>query len=54
MVGTGHPACVLTLHAGTTHKDVLYRVIEHMAHVKYTRHIWWRDNNRVRLTIVGF
>ena len=33
MVGARHPACVLALHASTTHENVLYSIVEHVAHV---------------------
>ena len=52
MVGAGHPAGVLPLQARAAHKDVLYRLVEHMPHVKHARYIGGRDNHRERFTPV--
>ena len=54
VVSTGHPARIVTLHAGTTYKDVLNGIVEHVSHVEHTRHIGWRDNDGVRLPSIGF
>ncbi len=35
VVGAGHPAGVEPHHAGAAHEDVLYGVVEHVAHVEY-------------------
>ena len=32
--------------------DVLYRVVQHVAHVKHTRYVWWRNNHSVRLAAI--
>ncbi len=53
MVSAGHPAGVLSLHTGAAHEDILYRLVEHVAHVEHAGHIWRRDNNRVGLAAVG-
>ncbi len=53
MVGAGHPACVLTLHAGAANKNILNGVIEHVPHVEHTRYVGRRYHYGVRLTPIG-
>ena len=53
VVGARHPACVLALHTCAAHEDVLDGVVEHVAHVEHTSHVWWRDYYRVGLASVG-
>ena len=52
VVGTGHPAGVLALLTCAANQDVLYRLVEHVTHVQYARHIGGRDNYRISLTAV--
>ena len=54
MVGAGHPASVLALHACPAHKDVLYGVVEHVSHVEHTGHVRWRNNYGVWFSTIGF
>ena len=54
MVSTRHPARIVTLHAGTAHKDVLDGIVEHVSHVEHTRHVGRRDDDGIRLASVGF
>ena len=53
VVGAGHPAGVLALHAGASHQNVLNRVVEHVAHVEHARHVGWRNHNCVGFSAVG-
>ena len=53
VVGAGSPACVLALHASTTHEDVLYGVVEHVTHVEYAGDVRWRYDDGVWLSAVG-
>ena len=53
MVGAWHPAGVLALHAGASHKNILNGVVEHVSHVEHTGNIWWRDDDGVRFTTIG-
>ncbi len=54
VVCTRHPAGVLALQAGTTHKNVLNSLIQHMPHVQHACHIRWGNNDRKRLTTIRF
>ena len=54
MVCTRHPECILTLHAGTAHQDILNGVVEHVSHVEHTCHIGGRNDDCVGFTSVGF
>ena len=54
MVGAGHPEGVLARHAGAPHQDVLYGVVEHVAHVQHTRDVGRRDDYRVRFPVVRY
>ena len=54
VVGAGHPAGVLALHAGAAHQNILYGIVQHVAHVEHTRHVGGRDDNGVRLAAIGF
>ncbi len=54
VVCTRHPAGVLALQAGTTHKNVLNSLIQHMPHVQHACHIRWGNNDRKRLATVRF
>ena len=36
MVGTGHPARIVTAHTGTTDQNILNGIVKHVAHVKHT------------------
>ena len=52
MVSTWYPTCVLAIQTGLADKDVLDGVVQHVTHVQYTCHIWWRDNDGVWLTAI--
>ena len=54
MVRTRHPTSILAVDASLTDKDVLNRVVEHVTHVEHTRHIWWRNHNRIGFTPIRF
>ena len=53
VVGAGHPAGVLALHAGAAHENILNCVVEHVTHVEDTRHVGRRNHDGVGLTLVG-
>ena len=53
VVGAGHPAGVLALHAGAADEDVLDGVVEHVAHVEHTGYVGWRYHHRVGHAVVG-
>ena len=53
VVGAGNPAGVLTVHTGLADQHVIECVIEHMAHVENSSHIRRRDNDGVRLLVIG-
>ena len=45
MVGARHPAGIVALHSRPTDKDVLYGVVEHVAHVQHPGYIrWWNED----------
>ena len=54
VVGAGNPTSVLALQACTAHQDVLDGVVEHVAHVQHTGHIWRWDNHGIGFTTIGF
>ena len=49
VIGAGHPERVAALHPSPTHEDILQRDVQRVPHVQRTRHVRWRDHNRVRL-----
>ena len=53
MVGTGHPAGILAFEACLAYQDVLYGVVEHVAHVQYTGHIGWWDDHSIGFAAIG-
>ena len=54
VVRTGDPAGVLAVHAGLTDEDIIEGIVEHVSHVKDTRHIRRRNHDGVRLFFIGF
>ena len=52
VVGSRHPAGVLSLHSGAAYKDILNGFVEHVSHVEHTRHVGRRDDHRIRLSPV--
>ena len=52
VVSARHPASVVTRYASTTDEYVLDRVIEHMPHMQYARHVGRWHNDRVGLLAV--
>ncbi len=52
MVGAGHPKGVFAFHARAAHEYVLNSVVEHVAHVEHSGHIWRRDHDCVRFARV--
>ena len=52
MVGTRNPACILAVQTCLADEYVLDGIVQHVTHVQYTCHIWWRDNDGVWLTAV--
>ena len=54
VVGAGHPAGILALHACTANENILNGVVQHVAHVEHTRHVGRWDDDGVRLASVGF
>ena len=53
VVGTGYPASILSVETCFAHQDVLYGVVEHVAHVKHSGYIWRRDNYGVGFPTIG-
>ena len=47
VVGTRYPAGILAIHAGLADEHVIKGVVEHVAHMKYTRHIGRRYHNGI-------
>ena len=54
VVGTWYPTSVFSVNTSLTNQDILNRVVEHVSHMEHTRHIWWRNHNRIRFSVVGF
>ena len=54
VVGSGHPAGVLTLHTGTAHQHILDSVVEHVSHMQHAGDVGWRNDYRVGHTVVRF
>ena len=54
MVGAWHPTCVLTLHTGTTHQNILNSVVQHVSHMEHTCYVWRWNNDCVGFTSIGF
>ena len=52
VVGSGHPAGVLSLHARTAHEDILNGIVKHVTHVQHTRHVWWGNDDGIGFAIV--
>ena len=53
MVGARHPASVLALQTCTAHQDVLDGVVQHVAHVQHTGHIWWWNHHGIGFATIG-
>ena len=53
MIGTRYPAGIQSHKACTADKYILNRIVQHVPHVQDTRYIWWRDNYRVRGSLIG-
>ena len=53
MVGTWHPASILAQHTCAAHENILDGIVEHVAHVKHTRHVGWGDDHCIGLAAVG-
>src|SRR5436190_4356476 len=43
MIGTRHPAGILTHHSCTAYKNILYRIIQTMSHMQHTGYIRRRN-----------
>ena len=54
MVGSRHPASILTFHTCTTNKNILNGIIKHMSHVQHTGDVRGRNDDGVRFTSIGF
>ena len=54
MVRSGHPAGVLAVHAGLADENIVKGIVKHVAHVKYSRHIWRRNHYGIRLFFIRF
>ena len=55
VVGAGHPAGFLALHARPAHQHVLNRIVEHVPHVEHAGHVGRRDDNGIgRFLGIGF
>ena len=53
MIGTGYPACVLALHAGTAHQDVLDGIVEAMSHVQHAGYVRRGDDHGIGFPLIG-
>ena len=54
MVGSRNPQCVISFHARTPHKNILYGIVEHMPHVKNPGNVRRRYHDSVCRTGIGF
>ena len=54
MVCTRYPARILSHHAGTSYKNILDGIVQHVSHVEHSRHVRGRNDDGVRFTSVGF
>ena len=53
MVGARYPAGILALHTSVANEDVLYGLVQHVAHVEHARHVGRRNDHGIRLAAVG-
>ena len=53
VVGAGNPEGVLTLHTGTTDKDILNGVVQHVSHVEHSGNVGRRNHDGIGLASVG-
>ena len=54
VVCTGHPAGVLAVHTSLADEHVVQGVVEYVAHMKDSGHVWRRNYNGVRFFLVRF
>ena len=54
MIGTGHPAGIFALQPRPPDQNVLNGAVEHMSHVQHPGHVGRRNDDAVRLALVGF
>ena len=54
MVSTWYPTCVFPINTCLTNQDILNRIVQHVSHMKHTRHVWWRNHNSIRFSVIGF
>jgi len=53
MVGTGQTKGVIAAHAMVAHQHINEGCIEGMAHVQATRDVWRRNDNAIRVALLG-
>ena len=54
MVGTRHPARILAVHPCLADKNVVQCIVEHMAHMQDSCHVWRRNHDCIRFSFVRF
>jgi hypothetical protein len=54
MVGTGHPASILSLHTGTTNQNILDSFVKHMAHMEHAGNVWRGDYYGIWFSAIRF
>ena len=52
MVGARNPAGIFPFHPGAPHQNVLYGVVQHVAHVQNARNVRWGDDNGIRFATI--
>src|SRR4030095_11786709 len=53
MVASGYPACIKARHSRLANKDVLYSLVERMAHVKNTSYVRRGNHYGERGAMIG-
>ena len=51
MVGTRLPQGLIPLHSLETDQDILHGIVQGVAHVQLTRHVWRRHDNGKRFLV---
>ena len=52
VVRTRNPAGILAVHPGLPDKNIIQRIVEHVAHMKDTRHVRRRNDDCIRLSFI--
>ncbi len=54
VVGAGNPTRIFPLHAGAAHQYILYRIVQHVSHVKDSGHVGRRNKQGKRFSLIRF